>query len=224
MAILFVGSAHSGFCSIDGEQAPPTIGIAPPPHGQYSNRRQDNRIRSLPYLTVTFQTFLRMPHGRGHRRVHSYSYFSGFTAVEIDQPIQKAVSSNSLHVLLQTTSLLSKAKSAQDVCDIVEAPDYPQLQTDSEVHALKKQRSYSFVTIPSFVKHSVKQTEPMARPRSPKSKNGGECSSHQHMEDKLDQTLLAIRQQLVSLTIWLSFKRKTYMYLSSNNTLMVSSH
>lgn len=133
-----------------------------------------------------------MPHGRGHRRVHSY--FSGFTvsgAVVTNQPIHKAVSSSSLYLKLPTSSHLPKTKSAQDLS-----------ATDClEVQPLRKQREHSFVTVPSFVRHSVKQLDPsqMARPRSPKSKSGGECS-HQQMEDMLDHTLLAIRQQLVSLS------------------------
>lgn len=154
----------------------------------------------------TFHTFFRMPHGRGHRRAHSY--FSGFTvsgAVQIDQPIHKAVSSNDLHLNSDCGSKLPKTKSAQDLFIIAEAPDCFDVHEieDEEVLSVRKQisrpRYNNFITIPSFVKHSVKQLDPslMARPRSPKSKNGGE-PSHQQMEDMLDQTLSAIRQQLVS--------------------------
>ena len=81
-------------------------------------------------------------------------------------------------------------------------------EVERKVQTLRGHRKYNSVTLPLRVRYSVTpiRRQPqlafvqpaMARPRSPKKHHQSQEFDHEQMENMLDQTLLAIRQKLVS--------------------------
>ena len=144
-----------------------------------------------------------MPNTSGHRRSRSGTYFSGFTRLTAQF---KARSTEKLNGLLQ----LDPHRRASSVQDLSRARDSPTLEAykvrieeelQLEVQTLfrNKHQKYKEVTVPTSIKFSITRDSAqdsavdMARPRSP-SATGSKASD----TDLLDQTLLNIRQKLVS--------------------------
>jgi hypothetical protein len=144
-----------------------------------------------------------MPHTLGHHRSRSGSYLSGFTRFTASFQGRKAASTEGLNEAQLDTR--RRAQSFRDLSKhslLREGFEACKVRIEEElelqVQTLLRQKKYKEVTVPTSIKFSISREVPqhplladMARPRSPT----GNKAPDTHC---LDQTLLDIRQKLVS--------------------------